>query len=195
MSRTAVIERKTTETDITLELGLDGTGSCSVQTPVPFLNHMLEQVARHGFFDLRLRAQGDVEIDDHHTVEDVGIVFGLAFREALGDKAGIHRYGAKPIPMDEALASVAVDFCGRPCLVFDVDLPKSKVGSFDTELIKEFFTAFVNQAGATLHIHLVCGDNIHHVIEAIFKAFGRTLDEAVALDPRISGVLSTKGTL
>ncbi|NLC71568.1 MAG: imidazoleglycerol-phosphate dehydratase HisB [Desulfuromonadaceae bacterium] len=195
MSRIAVIERKTTETDIVLELELDGNGSCSIQTPVPFFNHMLEQVARHGFFDIKLRAQGDVEIDDHHTVEDVGIVLGLAFREALGNKSGIRRYGAKTIPMDEALASVAVDFCGRPCLVFDVDLPKSKVGNFDTELVKEFFTAFVNQAAATLHIHLLCGDNIHHVIEAIFKAFARTLDEAVGIDPRISGVLSTKGKL
>ena len=195
MSRKARIERQTTETDIVLELELDGSGNCSVQTPVPFFNHMLEQVARHGFFDLKLKAQGDVEIDDHHTVEDVGIVFGAAFREALGGKSGIRRYGAKTIPMDEALASVAIDFCGRPCLVFDVDLPKSKVGSFDTELVKEFFTAFVNNAGATLHIHLLCGENIHHVIEAIFKAFARTLDEAVGIDPRISGVLSTKGRL
>ncbi|NLV23598.1 MAG: imidazoleglycerol-phosphate dehydratase HisB [Deltaproteobacteria bacterium] len=195
MSRKAQIERKTAETDIFLELELDGGGQSSVQTPVPFFNHMLEQVARHGFFDLKLRAQGDVEIDDHHTVEDVGIVLGLAFREALGDKQGIRRYGAKTIPMDEALAAVAVDFCGRPCLVFDVDLPKAKVGSFDTELVKEFFTAFVNNAGATLHIHLLCGANTHHAIEAIFKAFARTLDEAVDIDPRIIGVLSTKGKL
>ena len=195
MSRKALIERKTRETDISLELGLDGNGSCSIQTPVPFFNHMLEQVARHGFFDLKLRAQGDVEIDAHHTVEDIGIVLGCAFREALGDKAGIHRYGAKTIPMDEALASVAMDFCGRPCLVFDVELPKGKVGEFDVELVKEFFTAFVNQAGATLHIQLLRGDNLHHVIEAIFKAFARTLDEAVAIDPRLSGVPSTKGTL
>jgi len=195
MSRKATIERKTAETDILLELDLDGSGNGYVQTPVPFFSHMLDQVARHGFFDIKLKAQGDVEIDDHHTVEDVGIVLGLAFREALGDKSGIRRYGAKTIPMDEALASAAVDFCGRPCLIFDVDLPKNKVGSFDTELVKEFFTAFVNNAGATLHIHLICGENIHHVIEAVFKAFARTLDEAVSIDPRIRGVLSTKGKL
>ena len=195
MSRKATIERKTAETDILLELDLDGSVNGYVQTPVPFFSHMLDQVARHGFFDIKLKAQGDVEIDDHHTVEDVGIVLGLAFREALGDKSGIRRYGAKTIPMDEALASVAVDFCGRPCLIFDVDLPKNKVGSFDTELVKEFFTAFVNNAGATLHIHLICGENIHHVIEAVFKAFARTLDEAVSIDPRIRGVLSTKGKL
>ncbi|MBN2428691.1 MAG: imidazoleglycerol-phosphate dehydratase HisB [Deltaproteobacteria bacterium] len=195
MSRSAVIKRKTTETDIALELELDGSGENSIQTPVPFFNHMLTQVAKHGFFDIEVTAQGDVEIDDHHTVEDVGIVLGQAFKKALGDKAGIRRYGQKSLPMDEALASVNVDFSGRPCLVFNLDLPKAKVGGFDTELVKEFFVAFANQAGATVHVNLAYGENLHHIIEAVFKAFGRALDEATSFDPRVVGVLSTKGKL
>lgn len=195
MSRKAVLERKTTETDITLELELDGSGENSVQTPVPFFNHMLAQVAKHGFFDLKVKARGDVEIDDHHTVEDVGIVLGQAFKEALGDKAGIRRYGQKTVPMDEALASVIIDFSGRPCLVCNLKLPKAKVGGFDTELVKEFLGAFANQAGATLHVNLAYGENLHHIIEAVFKAFGRALDEATSLESRAAGVLSTKGQL
>jgi imidazoleglycerol-phosphate dehydratase len=195
MSRKAVIERKTAETDIALELDLDGEGTNSIQTPVPFFNHMLTQVSRHGFFDLKVTAEGDVEIDDHHTVEDVGIVLGQAFREALGDKTGIRRYGQKTVPMDEALASVVIDFSGRPYLAYNLDLPKTKVGGFDTELVKEFFVAFANQAGATIHVNLAYGENLHHIIEAVFKAFGRALDEATALEPRVQGVLSTKGKL
>jgi imidazoleglycerol-phosphate dehydratase len=195
MSRSAEIKRQTTETDIVLELELDGSGQNDIQTPVPFFNHMLTQVARHGFFDLKVTAQGDVEIDDHHTVEDVGIVLGQAFKKALGDKAGIRRYGQKSLPMDEALASVIIDFSGRPCLVFNLDLPKAKVGGFDTELVKEFFAAFTNQAGATVHVNLAYGDNLHHIIEAVFKAFGRALDEATGFDKRVEGVLSSKGKL
>jgi imidazoleglycerol-phosphate dehydratase len=195
MSRKAVIERKTAETDIVLELELDGEGNNSIQTPVAFFNHMLAQVSRHGFFDLKVTADGDVEIDDHHTVEDIGIVLGQAFREALGDKAGIRRYGQKTVPMDETLASVVVDFSGRPYLVYNLDLPKTKVGGFDTELVKEFFVAFANQAGANIHVNLAYGENLHHIIEAVFKAFGRALDEATCLEPRIQGVLSTKGKL
>lgn len=195
MSRKSVIERKTTETDICLELVLDGSGANSIETPVPFFNHMLTQVAKHGFFDLKVTARGDVEIDDHHTVEDVGIVLGKAFREALGDKAGIRRYGQKTVPMDEALASVIIDFSGRPYLVCNLDLPKAKVGGFDTELVKEFFVAFANQAGATIHVNLAYGENLHHIIEAVFKAFGRALDEATSLEKRVEGVLSTKGKL
>jgi imidazoleglycerol-phosphate dehydratase len=195
MSRRAVINRKTTETDISLELDLDVSGQNSIRTPVPFFNHMLIQVAKHGFFNLQVSAQGDVEIDDHHTVEDVGIVLGQAFKKALGDKAGIRRYGQRSIPMDEALASVNIDFSGRPCLVFNLELPKTKVGGFDTELVKEFFVAFASQAEATVHVNLAYGNNLHHIIEAVFKAFGRALDEATAFDPRVAEVPSTKGTL
>jgi len=195
MSRKAVIERKTAETDITMELELDGSGENAIQTPVPFFNHMLTQVAKHGFFDLKVSARGDVEVDDHHTVEDVGIVLGQAFKEALGNKAGIRRYGQKTVPMDEALASVIIDFSGRPFLAYNLALPKTKVGGFDTELVKEFFVAFANQAGATMHVNLAYGENLHHIIEAVFKAFGRALDEATGPEGRIEGVLSTKGKL
>lgn len=195
MARKAVIERKTAETDITLELELDGEGCNSIQTPVAFFNHMLDQISRHGFFDLKVRAQGDVEIDDHHTVEDIGIVLGQAFREALGDKTGIRRYGQKSVPMDEALASVVIDFSGRPSLIYNLNLPKTKVGGFDTELVKEFFIAFANHAGANIHINLAYGENLHHIIEAVFKAFGRALDEATSFESRVQGVLSTKGKL
>jgi imidazoleglycerol-phosphate dehydratase len=195
MSRTATIERKTSETDIRVELNLDGKGEHDICTPVPFMDHMLGAVARHGFFDLRVQATGDVEIDAHHTVEDLGICLGEAFKKALGDKAGIRRFGRATMPMHEALASVIIDFSGRPYLVFNVDMPKAKVGEFDTELVEEFFVAFCNHAGANVHVNLAYGDNLHHIIEGIFKAFGRALDEATGLDPRIEGVLSTKGKL
>jgi imidazoleglycerol-phosphate dehydratase len=193
--RTATIERKTSETDIFLTLDLDGRGSSEIDTSVPFMDHMLGAVARHGFFDLKVQATGDVEIDAHHTVEDLGICLGEAFKKALGDKAGIRRFGRATMPMHEALASVIIDFSGRPFLVFNVDIPKAKVGEFDTELVEEFFVAFCNHSGANVHVNLAYGDNLHHIIEGIFKAFGRALDEATGLDPRIEGVLSTKGKL
>jgi imidazoleglycerol-phosphate dehydratase len=193
--RTALIERKTKETDIQVELNLDGRGENAIQTPVPFFDHMLVQIARHGFFDLKIKASGDIEIDAHHTVEDSGICLGEAFKKALGDKAGIRRYGRGTMPMHEALASVILDFSGRPHLVFNVALPKAKVGEFDTELVEEFFTAFCNHAGANIHVNLAYGDNLHHIIEAVFKAFARALDEACSFDPRIEGVLSSKGSL
>jgi len=195
MARNATIKRTTGETAIELSLELDGSGQSRIATPVPFIDHMLNLLARHGFFDLTVTASGDTEIDAHHTVEDLGICLGNAFREALGDKAGIRRYGRGTVPMDESLASVILDFSGRPFLVYNVPLPKAKVGEFDTELVEEFFVAFANHAGANVHVNLAYGSNLHHIIEAIFKAFGRALDEASALDPRVQGVLSTKGKL
>jgi len=193
--RTAIIERKTNETDIRVDLNLDGKGEHAIQTPVPFFDHMLVQIARHGFFDLKVTATGDIEIDAHHTVEDCGICLGEAFKVALGDKAGIRRYGRGTMPMHEALASVILDFSGRPHLVFNVAMPKAKVGEFDTELVEEFFTAFCNHAGVNIHVNLAYGDNLHHIIEAVFKAFARALDDACSFDPRIEGVLSSKGSL
>jgi imidazoleglycerol-phosphate dehydratase len=195
MARSATIDRKTRETAIRVGLELDGKGESRIASPVPFLDHMLTQIARHGFFDLDVQASGDVEIDGHHTVEDLGICLGEAFRKALGDKAGIRRYGRGTMPMHEALASVVLDFSGRPHLVYNVPMPKAKVGEFDTELVEEFFTAFANHAGANVHVNLAYGDNLHHIIEAVFKAFGRALDEATQLDPRVEGVLSSKGKL
>ena len=194
-TRSATIERATKETSIRLTLNLDGSGQHEIDSPVPFFNHMLSAVARHGFFDLSVKASGDIEIDAHHTVEDIGIVLGEAFKKALGDKVGVRRFGRATMPMHEALASVVIDFSGRPFLVFNVDLPKAKVGEFDTELVEEFFVAFCNHSGANIHVNLAYGDNLHHIIEGIFKAFGRALDEATGIDPRIEGVLSTKGTL
>jgi len=195
MARTATITRTTGETKIELNLNLDGSGQGTITTPVPFVDHMLTLLGRHGFFDLDVKATGDTEIDAHHTVEDLGICLGNAFREALGDKAGIRRYGRGTVPMDEALASVILDFSGRPFLVYNVDMPKAKVGEFDTELVEEFFVAFANHAGANVHVNVAYGSNLHHIIEAIFKAFGRALDEASSFDPRVEGVLSTKGKL
>ncbi len=195
MTRSATIERETKETSISITLNLDGSGQHEIESPVPFFNHMLSAVARHGFFDLTVKATGDIEIDAHHTVEDMGIVLGEAFKKALGDKVGVRRFGRATMPMHESLASVVIDFSGRPFLVFNVELPKAKVGEFDTELVEEFFIAFCNHSGANLHVNLAYGDNLHHIIEGIFKAFGRALDEATSLDPRIQGVLSTKGTL
>ena len=195
MSRTASIERVTKETRIRLSINLDGSGIGKICTSVPFLDHMLDLFARHGLFDLEVEAQGDIDIDFHHTVEDIGIVLGQAIKEALGDKKGIRRYGQASVPMDETLASVALDLSGRPYLVYNVRLPKVKIGEFDVELGREFFQAFVNNIGANLHINVMYGDNVHHIIEACFKATARALDSATGFDPRIEGVMSTKGTL
>lgn len=195
MLRTAEIERITSETKITLKLTVDGSGLVAIRTTVPFLDHMLHLFARHGLFDLTVEAHGDIDIDFHHTVEDIGIVLGEAFRQALGDKKGIVRYGSARIPMDETLADVSVDLSGRPYLVYHVDLPKVKVGEFDAELAREFFQAFANTCGCNLHLNLVYGDNVHHIIEACFKGFGRAMDSATRLDARLNGVMSTKGVL
>jgi len=195
MSRSATIDRKTNETKIRLTLELDGRGEGKIASPVPFFDHMLHQIARHGFFDLALDAEGDIEIDAHHTVEDIGICLGEAFKKALGDKAGIRRYGRGTMPMHEALASVVIDFSGRPFLVYNVELPKAQVGNFEVELVEEFFVAFCNHAGANVHVNVAYGENLHHIIEAVFKAFARALDEATQLDPRVEGVLSSKGKL
>ncbi len=195
MSRTATVERITRETQIKLSVGIDGTGTAKVCTSVPFLDHMLDLFARHGLFDLTVEAKGDVDIDFHHTVEDIGIVLGSALKEALGAKQGIRRYGQASVPMDETLASVAVDLSGRPYLVYNVRLPKVKIGEFDVELAKEFFQALVNNLGANVHINVMYGDNVHHILEACFKALARALDMATQLDPRIEGVMSTKGKL
>ncbi len=195
MLRTAEIERITSETKITLKLAIDGSGMVAIRTTVPFLDHMLHLFARHGLFDLTVEAHGDIDIDFHHTVEDIGIVLGEAFRQALGDKKGIVRYGTARIPMDETLADVSVDLSGRPYLVYNVALPKVKVGDFDAELAKEFFQAFANTCGCNLHLNLLYGDNVHHIIEACFKGFGRSLDAATRQDTRLNGVMSTKGVL
>jgi len=193
--RSATIERITKETRIRLTLELDGTGEAKVRTSVPFLDHMLDLFARHGLFNLEVEAQGDIDIDCHHTVEDIGIVLGDAVRQAIGDKQGIRRYGHAVVPMDETLAEVTVDLSGRPYLVYHVDLPKVKVGDLDVELIKEFFQAFTNTCGANVHLNVRYGDNVHHIIEGCFKATARALDLATSLDPRIQGVMSTKGSL
>ena len=193
--RSAVISRTTKETDIELQLAIDGTGKTEISTGVPFLNHMLSLMAAHGFFDLTIQATGDIEIDGHHTVEDIGIVLGEAFAAALGDRKGIRRYGAAVVPMDEVLASVVLDFSNRPFLVYHAKYSSKRVGNFDVELAQEFFRAFVNRSGTTLHVNVLYGENTHHIIEAVYKAFGRALNEAATVDPRISGVLSTKGIL
>ena len=195
MPRTATIERITKETQIKLTLAVDGTGEAKVCTSVPFLDHMLNLFARHGLFDLTVEAKGDIDIDFHHTVEDIGIVLGQAFKEALGDKQGIRRYGSALVPMDETLAEVAMDLSSRPYLVYHVQLPKVKIGEFDVELAREFFQAFANHLGANLHINVRYGDNVHHILEACFKGTARALDVASQADPRIEGVLSTKGKL
>lgn len=193
--RRVTLHRKTTETDIHLNLNLDGEGRYQVSTGVPFLNHMLELFARHGFFDLTIQATGDVEIDDHHTVEDVGLALGQAFREACGDKCGIRRFGEATVPLDEALVSCVVDLSGRPFLAYNIKIRQEKVGNFSTELIHDFFLAFTNQVGMNLHLNMTQGRNPHHLIEASFKAFARALSNAVQYDPRVKGVLSTKGSL
>ena len=194
--RQASLQRSTKETEIAVGLNLDGTGASDLHIGVPFLEHMLDQVARHGMFDLNIKAAGDLEIDAHHTVEDVGITLGQAFRQALGDKRGIRRYGFAYVPLDEALSRVVLDFSGRPGLEYFVDYPRARVGEFDIDLLREFFQGFVNHAMVTLHIDNIRGRNSHHIAETIFKAFGRALRAAVELDPRMEGILpSTKGSL
>ena len=195
MARKAAIERITKETRIRLSLDIDGMGEAKVCTSVPFLDHMLNLFARHSLFNLEVDAQGDIDIDFHHTVEDIGIVLGEAMKQALGAKEGITRYGQASVPMDETLASVAVDLSGRPFLVYNVRLPKVKIGEFDVELAREFFQALTNNLAANIHINVMYGDNVHHILEACFKALARALGQATRQDPRIAGVLSTKGKL
>ena len=194
--RNAELERKTGETDIRLRLELDGTGKAEIDTGVGFLDHMLELFTRHGRFDLAVSCKGDTRVDDHHSVEDIGIVLGAALAKALGEKRGIVRYGSMLLPMDEALAMVAIDLSGRACLRFAAEFPSEKIGAFDTELVKEFFLAVTRSAGMTLHIRMLDGENSHHIAEAMFKGFGRALAEAVAVDERLGGAIpSTKGVL
>jgi imidazoleglycerol-phosphate dehydratase len=194
--RQARVERKTKETEIALHLNLDGTGSAKVQTPIPFFSHMLEAWARHGLMDLAVEASGDVDVDIHHTVEDVGIVLGQTLRQALGDKKGIVRYGSAFVPMDEALVQASVDCSGRPFLVFNVPVARTRVSNFDMDMLQEFFRAFAFNAEITLHVTMHYGHNLHHIAEAVFKAVGRCLAEATRLNPRIAGILpSTKGAL
>ncbi|QXP85603.1 imidazoleglycerol-phosphate dehydratase HisB [Methylococcus sp. Mc7] len=194
--RTAEVERYTLETQIRVQIDLDGTGKGKFRSGVPFLDHMLDQVARHGCMDLEVEAKGDLHIDAHHTVEDIGIALGQAFAEALGDKRGIHRYGHAYVPLDEALSRVVIDFSGRPGLFYEVDFPRDRIGDFEVDLFVEFFRGFVNHAQATLHVDNLKGQNAHHVAETIFKAFGRAVRAAVERDARTAGVLpSTKGLL
>jgi len=194
--RTATVTRNTLESQITISVNLDGTGKANLDTPVPFLNHMLDQIARHGLVDLDIKATGDTEIDDHHTVEDIGITLGMAIAKAVGDKKGLTRYGHAYVPLDEALSRVVMDFSGRPGLIMNVDFVRSHVGTFDVDLTSEFFQGFVNHGLVSLHIDNLRGANAHHQVETIFKAFGRALRVAVTEDPRMSGVMpSTKGTL
>lgn len=195
MSRIAEVSRKTKETDINMELNLDGTGKAQIDTGIGFFNHMLEGFTKHGFFDFRCEIDGDLEVDGHHTVEDAGIVLGQAIKEAVGDKKGIRRYGYFILPMDEVLALCAVDLCGRPYLQFDCDFTTNKVGDFETELVKEFFYAVSYSAGMNLHIKILTPGNNHHMIEAMFKAFAKALDMATGYDERVNDVLSTKGSL
>jgi imidazoleglycerol-phosphate dehydratase len=195
MERQSEMKRKTGETDICLTLHMDGTGASDIETGIGFFDHMLNLFARHGLMDLKVKAMGDLEVDAHHTVEDVGIVLGQAVKEALGEKKSIRRYGTAHVPMDEALAMVALDLSGRPFLVFDAQFSADRVGQMDTELVEEFFRAVAFHAGITLHSKVFYGSNNHHMIEAIFKAFGRALDEATRADERILGVMSTKGSL
>lgn len=194
--RTASVKRETKETRISVDLDLDGTGIAVLDIGIPFLEHMLEQVARHGMFNLNISASGDLEIDAHHTVEDVGITLGQALVKALGDKAGIRRYGHAYVPLDEALSRVVLDCSGRPGLEYKVEFPRARVGDFDVDLLAEFFQGFINHAQVTLHIDNIRGRNTHHIAETIFKAFGRALRMAVELDPRLEGnIPSTKGSL
>ena len=194
--RKATVKRDTKETQIELSVNLDGSGKAQLDTGIPFLEHMLDQVARHGLVDLAVNAKGDLEIDAHHTVEDIGVVLGQAVSKALGDKKGITRFGHAYVPLDEALSRVVVDFSGRPGLGYEVTFPRSHIGSFDVDLLHEFFQGFVNSASATLHIDNLKGDNAHHIAETIFKAFARALRAAVTLDPRMGEILpSTKGKL
>lgn len=193
--RQAAITRKTGETDIALELNVDGTGKVELESGVPFLNHMLDLFAKHGQFDLKLEAEGDIDVDDHHTVEDIAICLGQALREALGSKVGIKRYASVFIPMDEALAQVVIDISNRPHLEYRAEYPSAQIGSFQTELVHEFLWKLALEARMTLHVIVHYGRNTHHMVEAVFKALGRALDEATGIDPRVKGVPSTKGVL
>lgn len=193
--RKANVERKTLETDIKLLFQMDGEGKYEIDTGIGFFDHMLQLMCKHGFFDMNLTCKGDLAVDNHHTVEDVGIVLGKAFAEALGDKAGIARYGTAYTPMDESLSMVSVDISGRSYLHYNVSFQNPYAGKFETELAEEFFRAFVNHARITLHIHMICGKNTHHIMESIFKGFGRALDQASAIQGRIQGILSSKGLI
>ena len=195
MDRTASISRTTSETDIAVTLNLDGSGRSDIDTGIGFFDHMLRSFAKHGFFDLTVQVKGDLEVDCHHTIEDTGIVLGEAIKKAVGDKKGIRRYGSFALPMDETLVLTALDLSGRPYLCFDADFTVDRVGEFDTEMVREFFYAISYSCGMNLHIRQLAGQNNHHIIEAIFKSFAKALDEATGYDPRIKGVLSTKGTL
>jgi imidazoleglycerol-phosphate dehydratase len=196
MARSAKVTRNTKETQITVSVNLDGNGEARLDTGLPFLEHMLDQVARHGLIDLEITAKGDLHIDAHHTVEDIGIALGQAFAKAAGDKQGIRRYGHAYVPLDEALSRVVVDLSGRPGLEYRVEYPRARVGEFDIDLIHEFFQGFVNHALVTLHVDALSGKNAHHIAETVFKAFGRALRMALEPDPRMAGVIpSTKGTL
>jgi imidazoleglycerol-phosphate dehydratase len=193
--RSASVTRKTKETQIELALNVDGSGRYDISTGVPFLNHVLELFTRHGFFDLTIRATGDIEVDDHHTVEDVGLTLGQAFKQALGGKEGIRRFGEATVPLDEALINVVVDLSGRPYLAYDLKTKQNRIGTFDVELIHDFLLAFANENGMNLHVRMLAGRNPHHIVEATFKGMARALDLATQRDPRVEGVLSTKGTL
>ena len=195
MNRTATCERDTKETEISLELNIDGHGDYDIDTGIGFFNHMLEGFARHGLFDLLLRVNGDTEVDAHHSVEDTGIALGEAFLKALGDKEGIARFGTFILPMDDALVLASLDFSGRPYFSFEADLKAPTLGTMETETVREFFLGFVNGARINLHIRQLAGENTHHIVEAMFKAFAKALDQATRIDPRIEGVLSTKGVL
>lgn len=193
--RIAQVQRKTNETDITMSLNLDGSGKQNISTGIGFLDHMLSGFTRHGFFDLDLQVKGDLEVDCHHTIEDTGIVLGNAIREALGDKKGIKRFGSMILPMDETLVLCAIDLSGRPYFAFDAEFTTDRVGDMDTEMVREFFYAISYAAGMNLHMKVLSGTNNHHIIEALFKAFGKALDDASTYDPRITDILSTKGSL
>jgi imidazoleglycerol-phosphate dehydratase len=195
MGRTGTVERKTKETEIIVSVDIEGSGKAEIETGMPFFNHMLDSFSRHGLFDIKLQAKGDLEIDYHHTVEDVGLALGEAFKKALGDKQGIRRFGEASCPLDETLAKVVIDLSGRPYLSYNVKIRPGRVGSFDTDLPHEFYAAFTNQLGMNLHIDVIRGENPHHIIEACFKAFARAMDMATGFDERITGVLSTKGSL
>ena len=195
MTRTAKVNRKTTETEISIKVTLDGTGKGEISTTIPFFDHMLTLFTRHGLFDLNVRGQGDIEVDYHHLVEDTGICFGEVIKKALGDKKVITRYGSAVVPMDETLSQVSVDISGRPYLVFNADFNNKSIRDFDPLLFKDFFKAFCDHSGITLHVNVMYGSDPHHIIESIFKAFARALNKAVSIDLRISGVMSTKGSL
>jgi imidazoleglycerol-phosphate dehydratase len=195
MKRKVKAKRKTSEVEVFVELGLDGRGNYSIETGIPFFDHMLSQFAKHGYFDLVIKAKGDIEVDYHHTVEDVGLTLGEAFLEALGDKKGIARFGEAFVPFDETLVFAAVDLSGRPYFIYRVSIPKGKIGSFDVELAEEFFKSLSNALRCNLHIELKYGENLHHIVEAMFKAVGRALDKASRIDPRSEEIPSTKGML